>query len=114
MIDLRHPLAVLANRMHWKELEATQAHLFARLVRAGKKIENSDLLREIKVIAGSGFSNAGRSRLNKSLMVSLLYLNHTFTKAANITIWASRTPRKKGPLNQYESFNICNNPECQH
>ena len=35
MIDLRHPLAVLANRMPWQELEASLAHRFARQVRAG-------------------------------------------------------------------------------
>ena len=29
MIDLRHPLAVLANRMPWQEIEASLAHLFA-------------------------------------------------------------------------------------
>ena len=43
MIDLRHPLAVLANRMPWQEIEASLAHLFARQVRAGKKIEDLDL-----------------------------------------------------------------------
>ena len=26
MIDLRHPLAVLANRMPWQEIEASLAH----------------------------------------------------------------------------------------
>lgn len=42
MIDLRHPLAVLANRMPWQELEASLAHRFARQVRAGKRIEDMD------------------------------------------------------------------------
>jgi IS5 family transposase len=36
MIDLRHPLAVLAHRM---EIEASLAHQFARQVKAGKQIE---------------------------------------------------------------------------
>jgi IS5 family transposase len=36
MIDLRHPLAVLANRMPWQEIEASLAHRFARQVRTGK------------------------------------------------------------------------------
>ena len=45
MIDLRHPLAVLANRMPWQELEASLAHRFARQVRAGKRIEDMDLFR---------------------------------------------------------------------
>jgi len=38
-IDLFHPLAVLASRMPWQEIEASLAHRFARLVKAGKKIE---------------------------------------------------------------------------
>ena len=39
MIDLGHPLAVLANRMPWQEIEASLAHRFARQAKAGKKIE---------------------------------------------------------------------------
>ena len=44
MIDLRHPLAVLSNRMPWQELETSFAHRFARQVRAGKRVEDVDLL----------------------------------------------------------------------
>lgn len=44
MIDLRHPLAVLANRMPWQEIEASLAQRWARQVKAGKKIEDLDLL----------------------------------------------------------------------
>jgi IS5 family transposase len=33
LIDLRHPLAVLANRIPWQEIEASLAHCFARQVR---------------------------------------------------------------------------------
>lgn len=35
MIDLRHPLAVLANRMPRKELATSLPHRFARRLRAG-------------------------------------------------------------------------------
>jgi hypothetical protein len=35
MIDMHHPLVVLANRMPWQELEASLAHRFAGQVRAG-------------------------------------------------------------------------------
>jgi IS5 family transposase len=73
-IDLRHPLAVLANRMPWQEFEASLAHLFPRQVRAGKKIEDLDLLGATEVIAGAGISKAGRPRLPTRLMISLLYL----------------------------------------
>jgi IS5 family transposase len=81
MIDLRHPLAVLANRMPWQEIEASLAHLFARQVRAGKKIEDSDLFGATEVIAGAGVSKAGRPRLPTRLMVSLLYLKHAFNES---------------------------------
>jgi IS5 family transposase len=37
LIDYRHPLAVLANRMPWQETEASLAHRLARQVRAGKR-----------------------------------------------------------------------------
>jgi hypothetical protein len=37
MIALRHPLAVLANRMPCQEIEGTLAHRLARLVSSGKK-----------------------------------------------------------------------------
>ena len=70
MIDLRHPLAVLANRMPWQEIEASLAHLFARQVRAGKKIEDSDLFGATEVIAGAGVSKAGRPRLPTCLSVT--------------------------------------------
>ena len=43
MIDLRHQLAVLANRMPWQEIEASPAHLFALQVLPSKKIEDTDL-----------------------------------------------------------------------
>ena len=36
MIDLSHPLSVLACRMPWQEVEASVAHLFAKKVRAGR------------------------------------------------------------------------------
>jgi IS5 family transposase len=39
MIDLRYPLAVLANRMLWQEIEASLAQRLARQVKADKKIE---------------------------------------------------------------------------
>jgi hypothetical protein len=38
MIDLRHPLAVLANRMPWQEIKASISHRFAKQARAGKRL----------------------------------------------------------------------------
>jgi IS5 family transposase len=81
MIDLRHPLAVLASRMPWQEIEASLAHRFARQAKAGKKIEDIDLFGATVVLSGAGVSNAGRPRLPLRLMASLLYLKHAFNES---------------------------------
>lgn len=81
MIDLRHPLAVLANRMPWQEIEASLAQRWARQVKAGKKIEDLDLFGPVSGVAGGAISNAGRPRLPTRLMVALLYLKHTFNES---------------------------------
>ena len=73
MIDLRHPLAVLANRMPWQEIEASLAQRWARQVKAGKKIEDLDLFGPVTAVTRGGTSNAGRPRLPTRLMVALLY-----------------------------------------
>jgi len=80
MIDLRHPLAVLANRMSWQEIEGSLAHLFARQVRAGKKIEGSDLFGPTEVIAGAGFSKVGRPCLPTRQRVAPFYHLHAFNE----------------------------------
>ena len=74
MIDLRHSLAVLANRMPWQEIEASLAQRWARQVKAGKKIEDLDFFGQFSVVAGGSVSNAGRPRLPNRLMLALLYL----------------------------------------
>ncbi len=76
MIDLRHPLAVLASRMDWAGIEAGLAPLFARSLRAGREVEDCDLFGPALQVAGVGMSAAGRPRLPIRLMVSLLYLKH--------------------------------------
>ncbi|ACD58795.1 hypothetical protein ATY45_10570 [Xanthomonas oryzae pv. oryzae] len=38
MIDPRHPLAVLARRLPWAQIEAVLAPHFARKVRAGRAV----------------------------------------------------------------------------
>ena len=74
MIDLRNPLVVLANCMPWQEIEASLAQRWGRQVKAGKKIEDTNMFGPTQALVGSGLSNAGRSRLHTHLMVSLLYL----------------------------------------
>ena len=81
MIELRHPLAVLASRMPWQEIEASIAHLFARKVREGRKLEDVDLFGTTSSLVGSGISHAGRPRLPMRLMVSLMYLKHAFNES---------------------------------
>ncbi len=46
MIDLRHPLTVLASRMPWQEIEARVAHLFVRKAHAGEAMPDLDLFGE--------------------------------------------------------------------
>jgi IS5 family transposase len=79
-IDLRHPLAVLSNRMPWQKIEASLAQRWARQVKADKKIEDLDLFGQVSAVAGGGVSNAGRPRLPTRLMVALLYLKHAFNE----------------------------------
>ena len=38
MIDLRHPLAVLASRMPWQQIEASAAGVFSRKGRTGQAL----------------------------------------------------------------------------
>lgn len=78
MIDLRHPLAVLAKRLPWTQIEGALAPAFARKSRSGKTVEVDDLFGTTLEIAGGGTSAAGRPRLPIRLMASLLYLKHAF------------------------------------
>lgn len=81
MIDLRHPLAVLAQRMPWDALEAAIKPYLARKDRTGRKVEDVDLFGTTEQLAGAGVSKAGRPRLPIRLMVSLLYLKHAFNES---------------------------------
>ena len=78
MIDLRHPLAVLANRLPWAQIESALAPAFARKNRRGQVVAGSDLFGTSLQIAGIGISTAGRPRLPIRLMTALLYLKHAF------------------------------------
>lgn len=78
MIDLRHPLAVLARRMPWAQIEASLAPVLAHRDRSGRRIEGADLFGPTVAVVGAGVSNAGRPRLPIRLMVSLLYLKHAY------------------------------------
>lgn len=78
MIDLSHPLAVLAQRMPWTQIEAALEPYFARAPRAGRSQQVEDLFGTSLQVAGGGVSAAGRPRLPIRLMAALLYLKHAF------------------------------------
>lgn len=78
MIDLRHPLVVLATRLPWAQIEAQLAPLFARQPRPGRAAESVDLFGPQMSVCGAGVSAAGRPRLATRLLVSLLYLKHAY------------------------------------
>jgi IS5 family transposase len=78
MIDLRHPLGVLAARMPWSQIESNLAPVFEHRDRAGLVVEGSDLYGPTMTVAGAGISPAGRPRLPIRLMVALLYLKHAY------------------------------------
>jgi IS5 family transposase len=50
MIDLRHPLAVLAGRMPWSQIEAALAPAFERKNRPGPVVEIDDLFGSTRVL----------------------------------------------------------------
>lgn len=81
MIDLRHPLAVLASRMPWNSIEAALAPVLARKGKDGRNVVGEDLFGPTLAVAGAGISAAGRPRLPIRLMVSLLYLKHAFNES---------------------------------
>ena len=78
MINLRHPLAVLAGRMPRSQIEAALAPVFARKNRSGQVLPGNDMFRTTLENVGAGISVAGRPRLPIPLMAALLYLKHAF------------------------------------
>lgn len=78
MINLKDPLAVLATRLPWAQIEASLAPKFEHLDRAGNALESADLFGPVQVVVGAGQSSAGRPRLSIRLMASLVYLKHSY------------------------------------
>lgn len=81
MIDLRHPLAVLASHMPWQQIEASVAHLFSRKARSGQAMPDLDLFGETPAAPVARISNAGRPRAPLRTMIALLYLEHAFNES---------------------------------
>jgi IS5 family transposase len=78
MINLNDPLAVLARRLPWDQIEASLAAKFEREERAGQVLEGHDMFGPTRVVEGAGTSNAGRPKLAIRLMASLVFLKHSF------------------------------------
>jgi IS5 family transposase len=78
MINLSDPLAVLATRLPWAQIEAALAAKFEREERAGQILEGHDMFGPTLVVEGAGTSNAGRPKLPIRLMASLVFLKHSF------------------------------------
>lgn len=78
MIDMSHPLAVLAARLPWAQIEQVLAVKFAHQERSPRTGQVDDLFGEHQVEFAGGASNAGRPRLSIRLMASLLYLKNSF------------------------------------
>ena len=78
MIDLRHPLAVLATRLPWSQIEAELAPIWRRESRDGVLPEGEDWFGSGGVRVAAGVSHAGRARLPIRLMCALIYLKHAF------------------------------------
>jgi transposase, IS5 family len=101
MIDLKHPLVVLATRLPWPAIEAAVAPKLARQARQPKRHRGDDLLGAYDVEFGGGVSAAGRPRLPVRLMASLLYLKNSFNLSdeelverwAENVVWVRRTNR---------------------
>jgi hypothetical protein len=78
MINMNDPLAVLATRLPWSQIEAAVAHKFEHQSRAGEVLRAQDMFGTTEKLVGAGRSNAGRPKLPVRLMASLLYLKHSF------------------------------------
>ena len=75
MVDPRHPLAVLAGRLDWEQIESRIAPLFARKGQR-QAVEGVDLFGPTPTTVG--VHPGGRPRLPFRLMLSLLYLKHAY------------------------------------
>lgn len=93
MIDLNHPLAVLAYRMPWQKIEASISSLLMEKAKTGKRMPDLDGFGEAKPVIGRK-SNAGRPRIPLRIMISLLYLKHAFNESDESVVQRWRdTPR---------------------
>ena len=70
MIDLRHPMAVLAGRLHLAATEAAVAPKRVPATRPAQPLSGQDLLGPFAQVFGGGVRPAGGPRLPIRLMLS--------------------------------------------
>jgi transposase, IS5 family len=70
MVDPRHPLAVLARRLPWAQIEASLAPLFARKARMGKSREDADMFGPTLVVAAGGVDEGGHLFISVGTLVA--------------------------------------------
>jgi transposase, IS5 family len=58
MINLSDPLAVLAGRLPWDQIDTAVAAKFEHQQRAGQMLEGHDMFDPTPAVAGGGTSNA--------------------------------------------------------
>ncbi len=78
LLPMADPLAVLATRLPWRQIEAAVSVKFEHHHRTGEILKAQDMFGSTETVIGAGRSNAGRPKLPIRLMASLLYLKHSF------------------------------------
>ena len=79
MIDARHPLAVLGDKLPWSKLEACIAPIFAHQPKPVLETETGfDFAGEFVKSKGGDVGNKGRPRLSLRLMIALTMLKNSF------------------------------------
>ena len=78
MIDPRHALAVLAQRLPWAQIRQAIAPCFDRKARPEQWQADEDLFGQAAQVSGGSVSNAGRARRPLRLMLALTLLKNSF------------------------------------
>ena len=86
MINMNDPLAVLATRLPWKQIEEAVATKFEHQSRPGQVLQDLDMFGTIETLTGASRSNACRPKLPIRLMASLLYLKHSFNVSDEVLV----------------------------
>lgn len=81
MINLNDPLAVLATRLPWDQIEASLAAKFERQERTGQILEGQDMFSPTQVLEGAGTSSAGRPKLSIRLVAACCTSSTALTSA---------------------------------